>query len=193
MGEAELFWTKVAALGQVGGAVATLAAVIVSLWIALRGHRPRIRLVVGERLIFGALPEEGLRVLMFSVINAGQRPVHVSGLGWRTGWVRSGPRFLRSQVAVQVTGSIPYGKPPPYELQPGAEQSSYALMESVLDNTRKMSGHPLFARAWPLLGMRRTRIRGYVFTADGYSFLVEAEKTLAIKLAAAEAKKADAE
>lgn len=188
----ELYWAKVAALGQVAGAVATLAAVIVSLWIAFRGKRPRLRLVVGERLIIGAMTDEDLRVLMFSVINAGQRPVHISGVGWRTGWFPWGPRFLRSQSAVQVTGSLPYGKQPPYELQPGAEQASYALLENVLDNTRQMSGRPFFARVWPLVGLQPTRIRGYAYTADGYSFLVRVENDLAGKLAGAEAQRLEA-
>lgn len=53
MEEATLFWTKVAAIGQVAGAIATAAAVIVSLWIAFHGRKPRLKLTVGMRGLCG--------------------------------------------------------------------------------------------------------------------------------------------
>jgi hypothetical protein len=125
---------------------------------------------------------------MFSVVNAGERPVHIRGIGWRTGWLRYGPKFLRRQVAVQMTGGMPYGVDPPYELQPGAEKSSYALMDNILENTRKKAGVPFFSRDWPILGRRRTRILGYVYTADGHTVHVKAEAPLVSKLFEAESK-----
>jgi hypothetical protein len=93
MEETALYWTKVAAIGQVAGAVATAAAVMVSLWIALHGRKPRIKLVVGKRLVIGGgIPE--LSVLMFNIANAGERPVHINGIGWRTGWLYWGRNAL---------------------------------------------------------------------------------------------------
>ena len=88
----ELFWTKVAAISQAVAALGTFIAVGVSLWLATYGRRPKLKLTVGERLIFGGGEDTG-RLLMFSVVNASERPVFIRGIGWRTGWLRWGPAF----------------------------------------------------------------------------------------------------
>jgi hypothetical protein len=50
--EATLLWTKIAAVGQVVGALATAAAVIVSLWIVISDRRYALDVSVGIRLLF---------------------------------------------------------------------------------------------------------------------------------------------
>lgn len=175
--ETGLFWTKVAAIGQVAGAVATFLAVAVSLFIAFAGRRPKLRLKVGERIIIGGeLPDR--RVLMFSVTNMGERPVYVRGIGWRTGWLRWAPSWLARQHAVQLTGGIAGGIDPPYELQAGQERSSYADMENVLAHAHERKGPPFFTRDIPFLGRCRTAVFGYVYTADGSTFHARAEPSL---------------
>ena len=186
MGPGEIYWTKVGALGQVGGALATFLAVLVSLYLAARGRRPRLKLTAGERLIITPGQPDHVRVLSFSVANAGERPVHVRGIGWRTGWLRRGPAFLRTQAAVQLTGGLGIGKEPPYEIQAGAEVSSITLLQNLLDHIQTKSGEPFFARDWPVLGRRPTRLRAYAYTADGHTFRVKPERSLAAKLYEAE-------
>lgn len=186
MSEVELYWLKVGALSQVAAAVATFLAVVVSLYIALHGRKPRLRLVVGERVIIGD-GQIGPPLLTFSVANKGERAVHIMGVGWRTGWLRWGPRFLRRQHAIQMTGGAGfYSKDPPYELQPGAAASSHALLANVTDSIKAKSGDPFFARDWPIIGRRRTAIWGYAYTADGHTIHVRAEKAIAEALAEAE-------
>lgn len=100
MCETELCWTMVSAVGQVAGAIATFFAAAISLWIALYGRRPQLGLKVGERMIIGGL-EDGFEVIIFEVVNKGERPVHIRGIGWRTGYFRWAPKFLKRQHAVQ--------------------------------------------------------------------------------------------
>jgi hypothetical protein len=123
---------------------------------------------------------------MFSVANSGERPVNINGFGWRTGWLRWGPVFLKRQHAIQTTGGIGYGQDPPYEIQPGAAVSSYALMENVTNNIKEKSSKPFFARDWPWLGRRRTAIWGCAYTADGHTIYVRTERSLVDALAEAE-------
>lgn len=56
MDSSTLLRTQVSAIGQVAGAFATVAAVIVALWIALSERRPNIKLRAGLRLI---IPGDG--------------------------------------------------------------------------------------------------------------------------------------
>lgn len=180
------FWTIVAAVGQVAGAVATFSAVVVSLYLSTSARKPRVKLRVGERIIIGGGVDDR-RVLMFSVANVGERNVHVRSLGWRTGQINWGPEWLRRQAAVQLTGGVPGGTDPPYELLPGAEISSYADIANVLDYCRERSDRPIFSRDIPFLGRRKTSVRAYVTTADGYVIKVRPERALVDALVQAEA------
>lgn len=185
MNVAEPNWEKIAAIGQVAGAIATFLAVVVSLLIAFYGRRPRLRLAVGERHIYEN-GEKHKELLMFEVANAGERPVHIRGFGWRTGWLSWGPKCTSRQPAVQIFGGVGLGAEPPFEIQPGAATASYADMANVAEYCRQRQKSPLFTRDWPILGRRMTRTRAYAYTADGYTIVVKPERALLQKLASAE-------
>jgi hypothetical protein len=187
MEDPTLYWTKVAAIGQVAGAIATATAAIVSLWIAFHGRQPRLKLIVGIRIVIGGGAPE-LAVLMFNIANAGERPVHVNGIGWRTGWLRWGPQFLTRRAAVQLTGVPQLGDlAPPFEIQPGAAVATYALMANILSYARERAPEPFYSRDWPLLGRKLTRVRAYAYTADGHTVTAKPERSLLLELASAEA------
>lgn len=181
----QLFWSIVAAVGQVAGAIATFAAVAISLYLAVSARRPRLKVRVGERLIIGSGVDDR-RVLMFSVANVGERNVHIRTLGWRTGRLRWGPKWLARQAAVQLTGGVQGGIDPPYELQPGAEGSSHADMGNILNYCRERADRPFFTRDLPWFGRRGTGIRAFVSTADGFVIQVRPEKALIHALIQAE-------
>jgi hypothetical protein len=181
----DLYWTKVAAIGQVAGALATFLAVAVSLFIAFHSGRPKARLKVGERLIVGGV-DDGIRVLVFDVANAGDRPFHVSSLGWQTGRLRFGPKFLRRRFAMQMFGGTPFGSAPPFEVQPGARVAAYCLLENVLDHARTRKEEPMFTRDWPDGRRRKTTVWGNLQTADGHSIRVKAEAAFVEHVAASE-------
>lgn len=67
-------------------ALATLAAVLVSLHLARRAGRPRATVSVGHRLIITPgdkrKPPE---VIVFSIVNTGDRTIRVTNIGWRVG------------------------------------------------------------------------------------------------------------
>lgn len=181
MTETELFWVKVGAFSQVAGAIATFLAVAASLFIALRTRRPRLRLKVGERLITNGA-DDWPRYVMFEIANAGERPVHIKGIGWKTGWLRWGPQCLRTKAAVQMPLLTGLGQDPPYELQAGASASSFQPMEAMRAGAVERD-EPFFARDWPVWGRRATRIRAYAYTADGYTIRAKPEKPLRRQLA----------
>ena len=185
MDEAALFWDKWSAIGQLLGAAATFLAVLVSLFIAFQGRRPRLKLRAGIYQ-FVTNGEFSDPILLFEVANAGDRPVHIRGVGWHTGWLRWGPKFLRLRHAVQVTGSIVGSIDPPYELQPGGYAASYAKMSDVLEHARERKDSPFFTRDWPVLGRRLTRVRAYAYTADGFEKAARPAKDFLQEIAVAE-------
>ncbi len=67
-------------------AIGTLAAVIVSLHLARRSGRPRASVSVGHRLVITPgdkrKPPE---VIVFRIVNTGDRTIRVTNIGWRIG------------------------------------------------------------------------------------------------------------
>lgn len=193
MNDQELYWTKVAALGQVFGAIATFLAVFMSLWLAYHARKPRLRVTVTYQIIIGGMAD-GLDFLAIDVANTGERPVHIRSVGWRTGWPTKWPSFLARGAAYQMTPGAEMfglGTQPPFELQPGASASMYCDMDRMTSHADGRP-EPIFTRNWPLIGKKRTRLRACVYTADGHSFYAKPAKALADALVAAEKGAADA-
>ena len=67
-------------------ALGTLAAVALSLYLARRTERPRVRVSTGIRVIMGEDPRltEGLQALQIAATNLGVRAVTLQNLTWRT-------------------------------------------------------------------------------------------------------------
>ena len=122
------FWTMVGAIGQVAAAIATFAAVCVSLWLAHSERRVHIRVRAGLRLLFAGDGSPFEDVIAVHVTNHGLRPVRISSVGWRTGWLKRGPKWLAFQNAVQkfdVPISAISSPRPPCDLGPGQEVTFY--------------------------------------------------------------------
>lgn len=186
MNDPIIFWTKFGAIAQALGAVGTFLAVVTSLYLAISNGRPRLRLRIGERTIIGDGVEYP-RLLMFEVANAGDRPVQIRGLSWETGWLRWGPSPIKRIKAIQFTGHVGIQcADPPYQVEPGMSVASYAILDNVLVYARERKLSPLFSRDWPLIGRRKTRIRGYAYTADGFTIRISPEPTLVEMLVIAE-------
>lgn len=83
-------WNAIAALAQIAGAIATVAAVIVALMLGRRQTAERLSVRTGTRRIL-ALPMSGERssyndeqvFLTVTVTNYGMVPVHLAGIAWR--------------------------------------------------------------------------------------------------------------
>lgn len=118
--EAEaLFWTKVAAIGQVAGAAATFLAVVVSLYLARQSGRVRLSSVAGLRIVFMGDGSPAWDIIAIRIENLGDRTVRIANLGWRSGWLSWGPEWLRYRRAVQ---QFSYDSPkPPHDLPAGAD------------------------------------------------------------------------
>jgi hypothetical protein len=180
----EVYWTKMAAIGEWVGAAATFTAVLVSLYLATYGRRARLSLRVSVMYLFAG-GQQSPPMLTFAVTNRGERPVYVQSVGWRTGWLRRGPQFLRAQLALQSTGTG-HGLDPPYQIEPGSQASSHTWLSAVLEQCAERTEDPFFSRDWPVLGRRSTRVRAYVHTADGYTIRCKPDGDLVSRLVAAE-------
>ncbi len=178
MDDPVLFWTKVAAIGQAVGAIATFGAVVVSLWVVFSERRPSIKLRVHLNMIIGA-GDAAMDVVSFDVINAGQRVVHVRSVGWRTGWTQFGPKWLRYQYAYQIAGGLPVSKTPPFELSPGESGCVIVTAQEFHDGGALERDKLFFLRRMPVFNkLISANIHASVSLAEGTTVLSKVDKKL---------------
>lgn len=110
-------------------AIGTLLAVVVSLWLARRDSRVRLRVSVGVRKIFVerkiyAKPAEEPDFVVVAVTNVGRRVATVNGLLWKN-------QLVRRRYLYQMLGEAPLSAQVPVRLQDG-EEADFAIPLSAL-------------------------------------------------------------
>jgi hypothetical protein len=97
-------------------AIGTIAAVAVSLHLARKSGRPRISLSAGHRLVLTpGSKDKPKEVLVFRVVNTGDRNVRVTNIGWRIG-------LRNTRQAIQMFDQM-QSSAMPVELAHGQEAS----------------------------------------------------------------------
>jgi hypothetical protein len=101
------------AIGTWVAGAATLAAVIVSLRLALRAERIRVRTTVGVRLVFAGDGTPAEEHVGFTIVNLGDRPVTVNSVGWRVGRGKSARHSIQplyGQYTPQYPKQLAHGE-----------------------------------------------------------------------------------
>lgn len=145
--EAEiLLWTKIAAIGQVAGALATFLAVVFALILARAERSLRVR--VNAR--FAAIVDihGSTSVMTYEVENIGLRPVVVTGMHWTTGFPnRFGfmPRPLQLKAAFQMPDyEWSINENFPWRLDPGESKSTHMRRQEFIESFVEPNQHDLF-------------------------------------------------
>lgn len=173
LGLSKTQWELINSFSNWLSAVGTIAAVVVSLWLATKASRLRCKASVGHRLVIeqgvtGNIPE----IVEFRIVNTGDRPFHVTGIGWRVGvsrWRREAIQFYDRLQSSSM----------PVELAHG--QEAHWVIPILSDDKawfktfpRKMlAPHPRF---------HALTLRAFFLTSVGKTFVVKPERGLVTKL-----------
>jgi hypothetical protein len=149
MEESLLFWTMIGAVGQALGAFATALAVSVSLWIVLSERRPQLRISAGLRLVINGDGTPATDIISINIANVGLRGVTCTAFGWRTGYWKRGPAFVRRQLALQNAAYAPGSWQFPLTLEPGEEKSVYQDVQAYRAAMGENIRHEFFCRQLP--------------------------------------------
>ncbi len=103
-------------------AIGTLAAVVVSLYLARQGHKVKLNINAGHRVmatpgIKGPYPE----YLVINIINIGHRDVQITNMGWKVGLFKK-----QRQHAIQMKEQDGMSSPLPIWLRYG-EKANYFI------------------------------------------------------------------
>lgn len=152
-------------------AVGTIAAVIVSLWLASRSS-PKAKLSVGLRILVGPGSEKPYpEYVVFRVVNHGERPLRITQIGWRWG-------LWRKKYAIQLYEESMSNRLP-VDLAHG-EEATWFFPTNV-------EGEPwatYFARTAlaPHLRTAIYTLRAQAFSSIGKTFEAKPEPTLLAEL-----------
>lgn len=105
-----------AAVGTWVAGLATLAAVVVALYLARRSEKIQLKVSVGIRLVVLGDGSGAREHVCFGVTNIGERPVTINSVGWRVG------KGKKRRYCIQ-TLSGPFTKQYPIELSHGKNAS----------------------------------------------------------------------
>ena len=146
------WWNAFGAIAQALGAVATFAAVGVSLWIVVSERTMRARGSAGIRVSFAGDGTPGQYMVGIEVLNTGVRPFHVGSVGWRTGWFSRGPKAARYRFALQNDSVMVNQKVGPMIVEPGRNEGFYTLLADMKNPTGEAARNEMFRRRLPILG-----------------------------------------
>ena len=150
--DAVTWWTAFGAVAQALGAIATFAAVAVSLWVVTSERAMKARGSAGIRIMFAGDGTPGVYMVGIEVLNVGVRPFHVSSVGWRTGWLTRGPKALQHRFAIQNTSVLLNQKPGPHIVEPGRNEGFYTNIADMKSPDHEESRTDMFRRRVPILG-----------------------------------------
>lgn len=171
------WWTAFGAISQAVGALATFAVVVLSLWVVLSERAMRARGWAGIMVSFIGDGTPGTYLVGIHVLNAGLRPFQVTSVGWRTGWLRRGPKSFQYRYAIQNTSMMLNQKPGPHIVEPGREEGFYTPVADMKTSNSDESRSVLFKRKLPILG--KAPIRGIVNITGRKPLFVKVSKDLA--------------
>lgn len=162
------------AIGTWLAGIATFLAVIVSLYLANRISTPKAKLTVGHRIIIeSGVQNSAPEYILFKIVNIGERPIRVTGIGWKLG-------FLKKRYAVQLFDSQ-LSSLLPVELSHGQEAQWLVPLAA-----REEPWLTYFAKGMLLPNYRSScfSLRAQVFISTGRIFETKPEAALLSKLQA---------
>lgn len=144
--DATLYWTKVAAIGQVAGAAATFLAAFVALHLARSERLIRLRV----RARFGRVVDAlgSTNAVFIEIENIGLRPARVTSVGWATGYanaIRLLPKALQLKSAFQIPDyEWNVNVPLPWVLEPGESKSTAFRRDNFVEHMLSPGGVSLY-------------------------------------------------
>lgn len=145
------WWTAFGAIAQAIGALATFAAVAVSLWIVLSERTMKASGQAGIWISFMGDGTPGIYMVAIRVLNVGIRAFEVNSVGWRTGWMARGPEALTYRHAIQNTGLMIGQQHGARIVEPGRDTGYYTPIADMKINGDE-ARRDLFVRRLPFLG-----------------------------------------
>ncbi|WP_151071184.1 hypothetical protein [Cupriavidus oxalaticus] len=158
------------AVGTWLAGIATFTAVVVSLYIALRSDRVRLKIHAGLRVFIIGDGTPAQDMVEIGVTNLGERPVTITGVGWAVGRGKN-KRYCLQNVSGRYTNDYPI------EISHGKSASFQVLFSSTPNWLHDFSNNFIASG-----GESISTLVAMVHTSVGQSIEVKAEGNLMERL-----------
>ena len=149
--------------------VGTLAAVITSLWLARRSNIIKLGVRASHVSLITQGEKEAPDYVHINIVNKGQRPAKITGVGWRLG-------IFKKIHLFQLFGDMNSDKLPKM-LNEGEEANLFLKFHENFDDEDWIKIFPQKALL-PNYNMKLKNMKVIVFTSVGQSFKKKIEKSL---------------
>ena len=172
LGVSKAQWELVNSFANWLAAIGTVAAVIVSLWLATRASRLSATASVGHRLIVGSQGSKFPEVVVFRIVNTGERPMRVTHIGWTIGFYKWKRNALQMHDQLQSS-------PLPVELSHGQEASWVVPLDAREEGWMNSFSRKMLLPNWRF---SCATLRAQFATSVGRVFVVKPEASLVRRL-----------
>ena len=163
----ELFWTAFAAIGQAVGAIATAAAVIVSLWQIHYANKKKLKLKFSDKnVVFSERGDNKYFFINLSVTNVGNRNVIIKNWGMK---VLKKSNFLLVHDMTNPMIKI-LQKPLPYTLEPEYTIDLVFDLKLFLNNLKEQTAQGIFSM--------NDKLTFYVIDTTGKEYNIKVKRTI---------------
>lgn len=162
-----MFWTAFAAIGQAVGAIATAAAVIVTLWQIKYANRKRLRLSFSDKnVVFSENGNLEFHFVNLTVTNIGNRNVIIKSWGIKVSKKQN--LLIVPDIKNPIVKMIQ--KPLPCTLEPEESMDLVFDIKLFLRNIREQIKDGVFSE--------KDKLTLYVVDSTGKMYFVKSEKTI---------------
>lgn len=167
-------WNALSAIASILGAIGTLAAVIVALWLALRENKSSLTVGCSLMQVMGDLPEmkKGTDIVSLTVTNSGMIPTTVKGV-----WLTMG--FFRKQTFIRVPSNNSISTPLPKEI---THSQQVSLNWPLSDQMKSTDTFIKYIQKHPLRSLVIRTWRMGVYTSLDYKKSAPVDKRLKDRL-----------
>ena len=167
MKDYNLFWTAFAAIGQAVGAIATAAAVIVTLWQIKYANRKRLRLSFSDKnVVFSENGDLEFHFVNLTVTNIGNRNVIIKNWGIKVS--KNQNLLIVPDIKNPIIKMIQ--KPLPCTLEPEESMDLVFEIKLFLRNLREQVKDGRFSE--------KDKLTLYVTDSTGKMYFVKSKKTI---------------
>lgn len=155
-------------------ALATFAAVVVSLWLARTSNRVRLETFVSHVLMITPGEDYMPEYVSFRVTNIGMRTANLQGIGWESGIFNWGP--FKKKYALQRTDG--YSNNPRLPIKLGDGEVANYLIQLIDDEDNFYRHFQSFVPNW----VYRKTLRAIAYTSSGETFKVRPSQSFFDKM-----------
>ncbi len=167
LGIDKVIWEFVNTFAPWLAAIGTLAAVVTSLYLAMRDRRIRLNVGAGVRKIatMGQTVDQGADVISIYVTNIGYRSATVTGLFWKCG-------VFKKTIFEIIPGNDFHSSTLPVKLVDG-EEASYRIPQNLFLETNIKTFERRISRKYLKLRLKFMKIGVYTSIGKTFQFRIE--------------------